>query len=346
MTEVQNTSLQEGPENNDFCAGRSAVSHEVSPMTIRSLSPPVALSIAAVERDTGLSKDTLRVWERRYGFPVPERDAVGERLYPLDQVERLRILKRLLDLGHRPGKVVGLPLEELRRLSQASSGGARAPQPAAAGDDLDGMVAMLAAHRFEDLRGRLSQLLLRKGLGRFIVEIVAPLNELVGEGWTRGEVQIFEEHLYTETVQGLLRGAIVSMPRADQRPRVLLTTFPQEPHGLGILMAEATFALDGCHCMSLGVQTPLWDIALAAQAQSADIVALSFSAALNPTQVLDGLAELRSKLPAPTEIWAGGGCAALHRRPPEGVLALRNLDEIAPALARWRRDKLLPRSGH
>ena len=38
-------------------------------------SPVVLLSIAAVERDTGLSKDTLRVWERRYGFPSPGRDA-------------------------------------------------------------------------------------------------------------------------------------------------------------------------------------------------------------------------------------------------------------------------------
>jgi hypothetical protein len=90
--------------------------------------------------------------------------------------------------------------------------------------------------------------------------------------------------------------------------------------------------------MSLGVQTPLWDIALAAEAQRSDIVALSFSASLNPTQVLDGLAELRDKLPARMEIWAGGSCAALHRRPPEGVQALRNLDEIAPSLARWRRE--------
>ena len=35
------------------------------------------LAISAVERDTGLSKDVLRVWERRYGFPVPERDEIG-----------------------------------------------------------------------------------------------------------------------------------------------------------------------------------------------------------------------------------------------------------------------------
>ena len=38
------------------------------------------MNIAAVERDTGIGKDTLRVWERRYGFPQPQRDANGERL--------------------------------------------------------------------------------------------------------------------------------------------------------------------------------------------------------------------------------------------------------------------------
>ncbi|RYD60733.1 MAG: MerR family transcriptional regulator, partial [Verrucomicrobiaceae bacterium] len=54
------------------------------------------IGIAAVERDTGISKETLRVWERRYGFPAPERDASGERLYPSEQVQRLRLVKRLL----------------------------------------------------------------------------------------------------------------------------------------------------------------------------------------------------------------------------------------------------------
>ncbi|MBK8767339.1 MAG: MerR family transcriptional regulator, partial [Burkholderiaceae bacterium] len=40
-------------------------------MTDPSASTLITLSISAVERDTGLSKDTLRVWERRYGFPLP-----------------------------------------------------------------------------------------------------------------------------------------------------------------------------------------------------------------------------------------------------------------------------------
>ena len=58
---------------------------------------PIAMSIADVERDTGLSKDTLRVWERRYGFPRPRRDALGERTYAPAQVEKLRVIKRMID---------------------------------------------------------------------------------------------------------------------------------------------------------------------------------------------------------------------------------------------------------
>ncbi len=303
----------------------------------RAAPAPVAMTIASVERDTGLSKDTLRVWERRYGFPAPQRDVVGERLYPIEQVDKLRTLKRLLDLGHRPGRIVRLPIEELRRLAQASRDTtARSFPQTDARDDLEALVGQLTAHRMEELRGQLAQLLLRKGLERFIAEVVVPMNELVGEAWTRGALQIFEEHLYTEAVQGLLRNAIGSMPRGDQRPRVLLTTFPQEPHGLGILMAEAVFALNGCHCSSLGVQTPVWDIALAAEAQRTDIVALSFSAAVNPNQAVDGLAELRDKLPSDVELWAGGSCPALQRRTMQGVQALRTLDEIAPEVVRWR----------
>ena len=319
------------------CAGKCPA---MQAMSTPAAPAPVTLTIASVERDTGLSKDTLRVWERRYGFPAPGRDALGERLYPLDQVDKLRTLKRLLDLGHRPGRIVALPVEDLQRLAQASSNSAaRNPYPMQAHDDLDALIGLLGAHRFDELRGQLSQLLLRKGLARFVADVVAPLNERVGEAWTHGTLQIFEEHLYTETVQALLRNAIGSIPRADLRPRVLLTTFPQEPHGLGILMAETIFALEGCHCISLGVQTPVWDITLAAEAQRADIVALSFSSAVNPNQALDGLAELRGKLPTAVEIWAGGSCPALHRRPPQGVRALRLLDDIAPALLRWRQEQ-------
>ena len=86
-------------------------------MTSSSPDTPSWHSIADVERDTGLSKDTLRVWERRYGFPMPARDALGERQYDNDQLIRLRHIRRLIDAGHRPGRVVALPLDGLVELN-------------------------------------------------------------------------------------------------------------------------------------------------------------------------------------------------------------------------------------
>ena len=81
-------------------------------------------TIAAVERDVGLSKDVLRVWERRYGFPSPARDRHGERLYPAGQVVRLRLIKRLMDHGHRPGRLITTPVEELEALAASYRGAA------------------------------------------------------------------------------------------------------------------------------------------------------------------------------------------------------------------------------
>ena len=296
---------------------------------------PINLSIAAVERDTGLSKDTLRVWERRYGFPNPERDHFGERIYSIDQVDRLRAIRRLMDIGYRPGKIIGLSLEDLQALAESVS----QPVPIASEDqaaDLDQFMNVLKSHEIEDLRRQLSQRVLRLGLARFVSELVAPLTEKVGDTWARGQLEIYEEHLFTESMQVVLRNAISTIPQPGSRPRVLLTTFPSEPHGMGLLMVEALLALEGCRCFSLGVQTPVWEIVLAAQAQDIDLVVLSFSPVMNPTLVIDGLTELRAKLPKSVEIWAGGRCPVLSRRAPDGIRVVTEFSDLTKSVLDWR----------
>jgi len=308
-------------------------------MNLTTSSAP-GLPIAAVERDTGLSKDTLRVWERRYGFPQPARDANGERVYPSDQVDKLRLLKRLMDQGHRPGKIAEQSLEQLQALAEAGNGSTSpAPLEQRSDDALRPFLELITEHRVEDLRRELSMLTVKVGLARFVTDVIAPLTALVGETWARGRLAIFEEHLYTESVQGVLRNAITSIPHPGESPRVLLTTVPQEPHGLGVLMAEAMFALEGARCVPLGVRTPVMEIVRGAESQQIDIVALSFSPVVNPYQVTESLKELRAQLPATTELWAGGSSPVLQRRPPAGVRVLASLDDVGPAVAGWRAER-------
>ena len=95
-------------------------------------------SIGAVERDTGIGRDTLRVWERRYGFPRPRRNSRGERLYTLGQVRRLQLVHRLISQGMRPGRIFTLDDSELDRLVCAPASGHKAPR----GLDIDRLLAL------------------------------------------------------------------------------------------------------------------------------------------------------------------------------------------------------------
>ena len=65
-----------------------------------------AYRIGAVARLTGISPDTLRIWERRYDIVDPQRTPKGGRLYSQQDVTRLT------ELGTEYARVE----EELRRL--------------------------------------------------------------------------------------------------------------------------------------------------------------------------------------------------------------------------------------
>jgi MerR family transcriptional regulator, light-induced transcriptional regulator len=293
----------------------------------------LALNISAVEREAGLSKDVLRMWERRYGFPKPSRDSNGERQYSTPEIAKLRAIKRLMDVGLRPGKIIHRTLEELNALADGRIALRReAVAPAVERE----IIALLASHDARALQNMLANLLMRQGVQRFALDTLASLNHAVGDAWMRGELAVFEEHLYTEQVQVVLRTAINAFPRQNGAPNVLLTTFPGEQHAMGLLMVEALLVPEGAQCISLGVQTPIEDIRRAAIAHAVDVVALSFSGAFPVRQAGDGLAALRRQLAPRIAIWAGGEMTRRVRKQLPGVLLVPDLTGTLGALKAWR----------
>ena len=218
---------------------------------MNSLTPPTVttppapgnsgLPIAAVERETGLGKDTLRVWERRYRFPTPSRDSSGDRLYSLEQVQQLKLISRLLDSGLRPGKVVGLGQAALQDLLTQ-----HAPVSAVilsktimdnAGADplIEALLHAIGTHDPRALRHGLSHAQLRMGLAPFVTDLVAPLTTAVGEAWNKeGIVPLmrtarfwswFDWHVIDTVVDGTARGvrALGGKLRLVQRGRLQIS---------------------------------------------------------------------------------------------------------------------------
>jgi methanogenic corrinoid protein MtbC1 len=238
-----------------------------------------------------------------------------------------------MDVGMRPGKLMSLSLDELNALAEVRA----APR----GDQLAPMLerdvlALLQSHDAPGLQHTIAHLVMKQGLQKFVQETLAPLNRAVGDAWMRGELQVFEEHLYTEQMQAALRTAINTFPRHPGTPRILLTTFPNEQHGVGLLMVEAMLVPEGVQCISLGTQTPLEDIRRAVVAHKAHILALSFSGAFPVRQATDGLAALRRQLPPQVSIWAGGEMTRRIRKTLPGVVLLSELGTAVSALRSWR----------
>jgi methylmalonyl-CoA mutase cobalamin-binding subunit len=115
-------------------------------------------------------------------------------------------------------------------------------------------------------------------------------------------------------------------------PVVLLTTLPDEPHGMGLLMAECLLTLQGARCINLGMQMPILEIVRAAQAHAVDIVALSLSSAFPVRFASPLVRQVRAALPVAVQLWAGGA-GAVHLTRIAGVQVLGALTDIAVLLA-------------
>ena len=301
-------------------------------MSLRNDSAAIAdvLSIAEVERQTGIRPATLRMWEKRYGFPQPLRNHHGDRVYPLSQVERLQAARRLLDQGIRPSKIFS---------------GDAAPEPAPAlrttsgrtGDPYQPIFDLLLAYRLPELHRHFQYRLLELGLRRFVIEFLAPLSNAVGSAWAQGELPVRCEHLYSQLTMSFLHAKQAAVRTAGARgPKAVLATVTGESHALGILAVEAVLATLEVDCVQLGSDVPPLEVAAAARETGADIVALSFSSWFPRNSALGAIRAVRAALPSNTVLWVGGEGVPEAAAFGPGIYAFGTLAAIEPALLFWR----------
>lgn len=268
----------------------------------------VRLSIGALARATGIPVETLRTWESRYGFPMPERKPSGHRLYPASSVARLRRIAEALARGHRAGQVVAVSEKDLSRLldltpDAAPPGG---PSPTMAGGeeaDLLGLVERFDAER-------LTRVLLgdwaRLSPFEFLEARVGPLLRAVGSAWEAGRLEIRHEHFASERIGDLLRTLRLPFEERARGPLVVMATLPGESHGLGLQMAALVLARAGCRLLYLGTEVPPAEMLQLTRDLPARALALSVSLASQGPGMVKHLRSLRDKLPRRATLLVGG----------------------------------------
>ncbi|HKO46794.1 MAG TPA: MerR family transcriptional regulator [Polyangiaceae bacterium] len=295
---------------------------------------PQGYSIRVASRLTGVSSDTLRMWERRYGFPKPERNDSHVRVYTDGDIERLVLISRALKAGYRSGEVIHRGAEELRGLLATSAraevdNDRRTPT-------IESLLSLLVQDDADGLRDELRRSVALLGPKQFLTDVAAPLLEQVGIAWAAGRLAVRHEHLISEVLSTKLRSLLSAYDDRSSSPIVLLATLSDEQHGLGLDMVALYLALEGATPRLLGVNTPPDQIAEAAIALSADVVGVSISEAADLPLTEAHLRRVVSSLPNRIELWVGGKNARkLNSRSPRirQVITWQDVDE---AVARLR----------
>jgi methanogenic corrinoid protein MtbC1 len=285
------------------------------------------LSIGALSRATGIPIETLRTWEARYGYPVPERKPSGHRVYRLTSVPRLRRIAEALVRGHRAGDVVTASDQTLAELLTATSVTAAVARPTT-GMVTGGPSDLLHAVQAFDAAGLTRTLLqdwARLGPLDFLNTRIAPAIREVGDAWEGGRLEIRHEHFFSEKVGDLLRSLRLPFEVRAHGPLVVCSSLPGERHALGLQMAALVLSTAGCRTLFLGTEVPAAQIASLARDLNARAVAVSVSRASRGAAMTAQISSLRRSVPRRVGLIVGGDGAP---RPRSGIAVIQDLAEL------------------
>lgn len=291
--------------------------------------------IRVVARRTGLSPDTLRAWERRYGAVHPAHSQGRRRLYSNGDIKRLQLLRNATIAGWRIGEIAALPSDDLRRLvrEERSGGLSGGAQPSHQGVPATSqhLEACLAA--IHSLDGRTLESALERAVVAFspallIDQLVAPLMRQIGELWWRGELAPSQEHLASSIVWRILADLTAVLQPGGNAPHLVVTTPLGQRHEIGAVLVAAAAAAEGWHVTYLGAELPAVEIARAAAQRDTRAVGLSIVYPRSDPHLHHELVRLRELLPGQVAMLIGGRAAGAYQKTLD-VIGARHLPDVA-----------------
>ena len=134
------------------------------------------LSVKTICKLTGINEHTLRAWERRYQLVEPERLDNGRRVYSLDDLEKLKLVSKLLAQGFLIGNIAGQTPEELTQLLHDTAPSQQGSQRSDRSGTVDQQIIDAAwSNDFHLAYYLLQRERINSGLRSFLFDLMQPL---------------------------------------------------------------------------------------------------------------------------------------------------------------------------
>lgn len=268
--------------------------------------------IHRVAKLTGLSKDVIRVWERRFEILKPSRGANRYRNYSDDDVALLRFLKEQLDAGGSIGEMAKLGREELL-------GRARATAPRVSFVDntfsrlLRELLSALNPFNRVIFEKRLNGAVAVVPFEEALHGILLPLQEQVGQLWHESQIDVSIEHYVTKHIQQKIFSAMNQLPVAEFGAKVVVACPPGEEHDIAALTVTYRCRVRGCRVYHLGANVPVASLANLCGRVEPDLTIMSFPLALSDDMATELIQALADEV-SPVSNLAVGGHGAIAMR--------------------------------
>jgi MerR family transcriptional regulator, light-induced transcriptional regulator len=281
--------------------------------------------IHTVVEMTGVPRNTLLAWERRYGVPTPDRTDGGHRVYSEDDVRLLQQLTAMLERGHRIGEAVAL----MRKTGEPARAGGTRPIERYRDELRDALVGFDRATA-DDVYHLAATFPIR----RVIDDVLLPVLLEIGEGWHAGKVSIAQEHFASAFIREQL---ITMLHRLESGPNggpvALCAGFPGESHEIPLLAVAVKLALRGWRVVYLGANLPIDEMASLLNTRDVALICQSLITAREPEAVREHALRLSRMAGPTTRIALGGpGAAPLVGESTERVLFCTTFDQLVERL--------------
>lgn len=269
--------------------------------------------IHRVAKLTGLSKDVIRVWERRYGLVKPSRSSNRYREYSDEEVALLRFVKAQMEQGATIGGLAAEGHDALvarMRLATPVSEAEQKPHDRLL-DELIGSLDPMDKAGFERrLNGAVAVIPFEEAVQR----ILLPLQRRIGELWHEGHLNIAVEHYVTKIIQQKLFSVMNQLPVNEFGPRILIACPEGETHEIGAQAVAYIAATKGCHVYYLGPNLPYTDLVSFCEKISPDLVLLSLTELKQEAATLHHVKQLEQLATRWSVAVGGQGARAMEDR--------------------------------
>lgn len=196
-------------------------------------------NIGAVTRMTGIAETTLRMWERRYGFPVSQRTSGGHRLYSQHEVARLRWVKQRVDEGLQISQAIQA-LEHVEREGVTPLWAPTFTPPEPGGPSAEMFCQQLTEALFQHDIDRADQVLAEAypllPVENLVLDVIGPALRRIGDAWAEGRIGVATEHFSSHYLRTRLLMWLRAGPPVYRVSPVALACAPGELHEGSLLM--------------------------------------------------------------------------------------------------------------